>query len=183
MSSETSWNPHFHRNLRESEIDDLANLLVVIQAFQIVPSRSDIRLRSLSSSLSPLGILVLFAISSSPSYSPFPHRIIWFFLSPSKVQEFLWKIAWNRGPTLNIIQAIYPHIALSLNYRPLCLSASESIAQLFIHYPSVGRCEANFLSKQVRWVNKFLIPTCLNPQNRLISCHVEGRWQELLHLN
>lgn len=48
--SDNSWNFHFHRNLRDSEVGYLANLLVLIQPFQTSPPCSDLRLWSTSSS-------------------------------------------------------------------------------------------------------------------------------------
>lgn len=122
-------------NLRDSEIDDLANLLAVVQPFQIFPSLYDSRLRTPSLSGTFSVSLFYSALFSSSSSSSFPHNAIWFPLLPFKVQVFFRKVAWNRGSTLDIIQAVYPHITLSPNYCPMHFSIAESKAHLFYPLP------------------------------------------------
>lgn len=95
--------------------------------------RSDLRLW-FASSFGFFYVSSFFSTISSPSpHHPFPHRTIWFSLSPSKVQAFLWNIAWNRGSALDIIQAFYPHLTLFPNCYPLRLSVVESNSHLFLH--------------------------------------------------
>lgn len=48
-----------------------------------------------------------------PLPSPFPISLYAFPFSPSKVQGFLWKVAWNRGPTLD---AFNPSTLMFLSY-------------------------------------------------------------------
>lgn len=53
------------------------------------------------------------ALYSQAPVPPFPYRNIWFPLAPSKVQAFLWKVAWNRAPTLDVIQKFHPHLSFA----------------------------------------------------------------------
>lgn len=146
-------NLRFRRNLRDSEKDDLANLLIIIQSFQIVPSCSDIWVWSLSSSGAFSVFSFYSAVSSSSSSSPFSHRIIWFFLSPSKVQEFLRKSASNLGTTLDIVQAFYPILPC---FQTIAPCASPQLSPMPIHLsiaPLVGGFGINFLN----WLTSVLL--------------------------
>lgn len=138
--------PFFGEYLRESEIEEFVKFSALIQEFQTVPSHSNARVWSLSSS-GVFSVSSFFAaISSTPTASPFRHRIICFPLSPSKVQAFLWKIAQNRGPTLDVIQSFHLHLTRLPNHCPLCLLAAETNVHLFLHCPLAGGCEGNLLT-------------------------------------
>lgn len=100
ISTDNGWDLHFCRNLRDSEINRLVNLLAVLHSSQVTSSQLDSRLWSPSLSANFSVSSFYSAISAHSPSPPFPHRTIWFSLSPSKVQAFLWKVAWNQGLAL-----------------------------------------------------------------------------------
>lgn len=76
----------------------------------------------------------LYPLSSLPSLlAPSPLLSFLSLPSPFKVQGFLRKLAWSRGPTLDIIQSFYPRLTLLPNSCPLCQSAEASNDDLFLH--------------------------------------------------
>lgn len=93
FSSPSDWNLHLWRNHRDPKIQEYAELSAILQQFQALVTRNDSRIWTIS----PSGIFSVSSffstISSNPVGPPFPYNPIWFSLSPSKVQEFLWKIA------------------------------------------------------------------------------------------
>lgn len=95
----------------------MTDLLAVINSFQIMTSHLNSRFWTPSPS-NTFSVSSFSALSSSPPSPLFSHKTICFSLSPSEVQAFLWKVAWNRGPTLGIIQRLFPHFALSPNFVP-----------------------------------------------------------------
>lgn len=114
----SGWDFYFPGNLRASEIYELATLLstiiISISSLPVLTSEFD--------SLFFRSVMVLTfypAIIQSLLPSLFPHNIIQLSLSPSKVQAFLWKLAQNRGPTLDIIQSFYPHVSFTPPPPPL----------------------------------------------------------------
>lgn len=131
LSPSSNWDFHFRWNLRDPEIIELSSLLVVLQNSLLSLSRY----RCSSWSLTSSGLFsvsfffsALSALSSSPS---FLHKTEWTSPIPSKLQAFLWKIAWNRVPTLNIIQSFNPNLTLLPNICSLCLLAAETTDHLF----------------------------------------------------
>lgn len=132
---DSGWDLHFCRNLRDSEINDLVNLVAVLHSFRLLHPLSD----SILWTPSPSGTFSIssffFVISSFPPSPPFPYRTLWFSLSPSKSSSFPLESGLNCVPTLDIIQRFYPHIALSPKFCPLCFSAAETNARLIIHCP------------------------------------------------
>lgn len=83
--------------------------------------------------LEPLLCFILFSTLSCPSPpTPFPYKTIW-FPHPIQIEAFLWKIAWNRAPTLDVVQTFSPKLALLPNMCPLCLATVESTNHLFVH--------------------------------------------------
>lgn len=95
-----NWDFHFCRNLRDSELEEFITFSALIHEFQTSPSRSDSRVRSFSSN--HFSVSSFSAINFTPLVSPFRSRSIRFSPVPSKIQAFLWKIAWIKAPTLDV---------------------------------------------------------------------------------
>lgn len=105
------------------------------------------------------------ALSSYPSVSSFIQNHL---VSPFSCQSqlFHWKIASNGGLTLKMIQSFYPHITTLPNSCPLCLSAANTNAHLYLHCPFSWRL----------WGNLLQLVNCSfesKPQ-WLTSCHLEA---------
>lgn len=88
--------------------------------------------------INKLHLVSLFALHYS-NHKSITYNTIWSALVPSKVQPFLWKIVWNRAPTLEIIQSFYPHISLCPNISSLGLPVAESNVHLFFHCPFIWK--------------------------------------------
>ena len=85
-----SWNFNFHRNLSDSEIEDLEGLMRSLDGLHLSPSVSDARSWSLSSSglfIVKSFFLVLCQVSG---YTPvFPTKFVWNSQVPFKVKSFV----------------------------------------------------------------------------------------------
>lgn len=78
----------------------------------------------------PLSSLSFLPPSSSTSFT---HQTIWSPSIPSKFQASLWKVAWNRAPTLNIIQTFNPNLTPLPNVCPfVSLMSNQPIIFLSI---------------------------------------------------
>ena len=85
-----SWNFNFHRNLSDSEIEDLECLMRSLDCMHLSTSDSDARSWSLSSS----GLFTVksffIALSQVPDLSPFsPIKFVWNSQVPFKVKSFV----------------------------------------------------------------------------------------------
>lgn len=153
----TNWNFHFCRNLKDSEINKLENLLAIIRDYQIFLLTLDY-----GHSLLPESSRFSHFIPLShplPCLLPFPIGF-WFSLSPFKVQAFLWKIAWNHGPSLDIIQ-VYPHVAcfqtlvLCVSLQPCPMPICFSIAL------QIGGCGITLFSWLTIVLSRYIdLPFC-----------------------
>lgn len=158
-------------NLKDSKIDNLASLLAIIQPFQITSSRSDSRLWIPSNS-GTFSVSSFFSAISSSS-SSFPHRPIWFPLSPSKVQAFLRKVAWNRGPLLTSFKSSSPHF-IYLQTIASCASLQLNPTLIWLSIALLaGGCEANFLS----WLTSTLWCRLLTPKCDNKYIHIKILWK------
>lgn len=101
LSYPSNWNFHLRRNLTDPEIQEFVVFSDILHQVQPPSSSSNSRIWTLSpsGSFSVSSSFVPSLLALSPS---FPCKIIWFPLSPSKVQGFLWKLAWSLAPTLDI---------------------------------------------------------------------------------
>lgn len=118
-----NWDYYFRRPLPEPKIAEFAVLSTLIRDLHPSFSRFDSRNWSPTSSgtfsVPPL-------LRPCPLALQLPHFPIG-PLSPSKVQAFIWKVAWDLAPTLDIIQSFYPHLSLSPISCPLYVFDTESI--------------------------------------------------------
>lgn len=123
-----------------------------------------------------------FPLSIPPCHRFLPFLIGLFgspYLHPQFKRSFA-KIAWNRGPTLDITHTFYPHFAMLPNSCPPCLSAAESNGHLFLHCPISWRLWGNLLQlvnlvslPQLHWLIYYLLRGCSYPagvQGNCSSC-------------
>lgn len=142
----SDWNLHLRRNLRDPVIQEYAELLAIPLPFQPFASRSDSR----TWTISPSGIFSVSsfssAISSNPVAPTFPCETLWFPLSPTKFQGFLWKIAGTHGPILDVIQSFYPYLTLLQTLVPFASQRKRPIITCSFTVRSAGNDGANCLS-------------------------------------
>ena len=129
-----SWNFNFHRNLSDSEIEDLEGLMRSLDRLHISPSVPNVR----SWSLSPSGFLTVksfFLALSQYSDSPpvFPTKFVWNSQVPFKVKSFVWLVAHKKVNTNDLLQLRRPHKALSPDICKLCMKHGETVDHLFLH--------------------------------------------------
>lgn len=83
-----------------------------------------------------------FSALRSPIHDfPFPRKSFWFALAPSKVQAFLWKIAW-KSPFLGRY-LIFPHISLCPNIFPCVYRLRNPMSTYFFISILFGNCGVN----------------------------------------
>ena len=96
-----SWNFNFHRNLSNSEIEDLEGLMRSLDGLHLSPSVLDARSWSLSSS-GLFSVKSFFLTLSQFSGSPpvFPSKFVWNSQVPFKVKSFVWLVAHKKVNTM-----------------------------------------------------------------------------------
>lgn len=97
LTSSSDWDFHFLRNLQTPK---LLNCLPSLLSFRILVSLPPVRRLvfrlSLPRAYSPS---LFFPCSFYPLiYGLFPHKTVWTYPIPSKVQVFLWEVAWIEPP-------------------------------------------------------------------------------------
>lgn len=87
---------------------------------------------------------------SPPTQQPlsFPVRLSGSLYLIPKYKVFYKKVAWNRGPTIDVIHSFYPHLIIFPNSCSLCLLTEETNDHLSFITRSIGDCGANCLSFQ-----------------------------------
>lgn len=133
----------FWQNFTDLEVDEFLAIPTIIHQFHLSSPPPIVESGPL-----PLSVYPLFPLSSQPLVPItmiflFPIRCFVFTFAPSKVQAFLWNYAWNRAPTLDIIQSFYPQISLCPNICSLCLSARNPMSTCFFIVLSLGNCGEN----------------------------------------
>ena len=132
----SSWNFHFFRNLRESEMSDLCCLFEQLEGVSIQHNEEDIRRWALESS----GVFScksfftsFFPIDTNP---PFPwFKDVWKTPVPKKVQLFSWLMVLGKLLTCDILQKHFPNALLSPNWCVLCRGDTEDLNHLLLHCP------------------------------------------------
>ena len=131
---EGGWNFGFRRNIRDSELDELVELLDCLNNCQLNPTLEDKRLWLPDSSQ-------IFSCRSAFSkqretlnmsvFSPF--RLIWKHPIPHKIKVFLWLVALGKVNTGDVLQKKRPTCMLYPNWCVMCRREAETVAHLFIH--------------------------------------------------
>lgn len=139
----SEWNLHLRMNLRGPEIQEYTDFSAIVQQLQPSVTRRDYRTRNIPPSGTFSVSSFFFAISSNPVAPLFPYKSIWFFLSPFKVQGFLWKIAWDRGRTLDLINPFSLTTPFYLALTPSTFQRKNPMNIYSFTASSVRDCEAN----------------------------------------
>ena len=117
-----SWNFNFHRNLSDSEIEDLESLMRSLDGLHFLPSGLDARSWSLSSSgLFTVKSFFLALSQFSGSTSVFPTKFVWNSQVPFKVKSFVWLVAHKKVNTNDLLQLRRPYKTLSPDIYKLCI--------------------------------------------------------------
>ena len=129
-----SWNLNFHRNLSNSEIEDLEGLMRSLDALHLSPSVLDARFWPLSPS-GLFSVKSFFLALSQFSRSPqdFPSKFVWNSQVPFKVKSFVWLVVHKKVNTNDMLQVRRPYKALSPDICILCMKLGESADHLFLH--------------------------------------------------
>ncbi|RVW92839.1 LINE-1 retrotransposable element ORF2 protein [Vitis vinifera] len=149
-----SWNFNFHRNLSDSEIEDLESLMRSLDHIHLSPSVPDKRSWSLSSSelfTVKSFFLALSQISGLPSV--FPTKLVWNSQVPFKIKSFVWLVAHKKVNTNDMLQLRRPYKAISPDICMLCMKQGETVDHLFLHCPlTMGLWYRLFQLTKIDWV-------------------------------
>ncbi|RVW38710.1 Transposon TX1 uncharacterized 149 kDa protein [Vitis vinifera] len=148
------WNLNFRRNLTDSEIEDLEDLMRSIDDLYLSPSVPDARLWPLSSSgLFSVKSFFLALSQSSGSPQNFPSKFVWNSQVPFKVKSFVWLVAHKKVNTNDMLQVRRPYKALSPDICILCMKHGESANHLFLHCSlTIGLWHRLFQLAEMDWV-------------------------------
>ncbi|KAM1060262.1 hypothetical protein TB1_024191 [Malus domestica] len=131
-----SWNLEFRRNLRESEIEEVAGLLQKVESVRLCHSREDRRRWNLEGS----GQFTCKSYNSFLCNNDVMHQFppfaqIWKAKVPPKVKILVWLVALGKVNTCDQIQRRMPFACFSPHWCTLCKSGEESVNHIFLHCP------------------------------------------------
>ncbi|KAM2004953.1 hypothetical protein FF1_000090 [Malus domestica] len=131
-----SWNFDFRRNLRDSEIEEVAGLLQKVEAVRLCLSRADRRRWILEGSGQFTCKSYFSFLRNNDSVHQFlPSPQIWKAKVPPKVKVLVWLVALRKVNTCDQIQRRMPYTCFSPHWCVLCKSGEESVNHVFLHCP------------------------------------------------
>ena len=134
FSQSVSWNFEFRRNLRESEIEEVAGLLQKVESVRLCHSREDRRRWNLEGS----GQFTCKSYNSFLCHNEAVHLFppfsqIWKAKVPPKVKFLVWLVALGKVNTCDKVQSRMPFVCLSPHWCVLCKFGEESANHVFLH--------------------------------------------------
>ncbi|XP_026420434.1 uncharacterized protein LOC113316481 [Papaver somniferum] len=145
ISSSNSWNLDFCRNLKESEVEDVALLLNLLPPIDInsgpdqrvwVAGNNSFSVAACCKALEEDGLII------------FPYKSVWNPKIPQKVIFFIWILCYNDAPTFDSYKNSYV-----VNGCLLCKKAAETNQHIFLHYDTTRLVWHYFLKYyKLQWV-------------------------------
>ena len=128
------WNFYFRRNVRDSELEELVELLDCLNNLQLNHGLMDKRLWLPDSSHSFSSKSAFNKLRETINMNVFsPFKMIWKSIIPHKVKVFAWLVALGRIDTCDVLQKKRPYCVLYPSWCVLCKREEETIDHLFIH--------------------------------------------------
>ena len=173
--SSHGWDLHFFRNLRDRELENLANLTVILDRVHLNEELTDLRIWlpenfGYFSSKSAFG-----ALQKLDGLQDFPfYGYIWKSGIPARIKFFAWSLSLGRVNTYDVLQRKRPFQCLFPNWCVMCKRELESSTHLFL------QCEfAKSLWLKV-WREFGLALVTLDNILDLLKVCTHARWNKLV---
>ena len=132
-SSYHGWDLHFFRNLHDRELENLANLTVVLDQLHLNEELVDLRIWLLDNSGCFSSKSAFVALQQVDGLQDFPfHGHIWKSGIPARIKLFAWSLSLGRINIFDVFQRKRPFQCLSPNWCVLCKRDLASSRHLFL---------------------------------------------------